>query len=168
MSIDFLSVSGAMSTDVKKVTADQNIVAACKTMHKNKIGCVVILELEDADMKPVGIITERDIVRVLGEHEPRLNEMPLRSIMSKPVITIEPSASFKKAMEKMDTNNIRRLIVVDRNNTMIGIITQKDIFRQVARRGDLVATLLGTDYPPEHKEIYERFGDFMSDLLPKL
>ena len=168
MSMDSLLVSDTMSTDVKKVTAEQNMMAACKIMHDYKIGCVVIVELGDAGMKPVGIITERDIVRILGELEPWLNEMPLRNMMSKPVITIEPTASLKKAMDKMNTNNIRRLIVADSDNRMIGIITEKDIFRQIAKSGDLVANLLGTNYPPEHKEIYERFEDFMSDLLPKL
>ncbi|TLX66233.1 MAG: CBS domain-containing protein [Thaumarchaeota archaeon] len=71
-------------------------------------------------------------------------------------------------MDKMNFYNIRRLIVVDNNNRMIGIITEKDIFRQIAKSRGLIADLLGTDYPPEHKEIYDRFGDFMSDLLPKL
>ncbi len=168
MSLDSLLVSGVMSTDVKKLTTDQNIMGTCKIMHDHKIGCVVIVELEGSHMKPVGIITERDIVRVLGELERWPNDMPLRMIMSKPVITIEPTASLKTAMDKMNSNNIRRLIVVDSDNRMIGIITEKDIFRQIAKSGDLVAHILGTDYPPEHKEIYERFGDFMSDLLPKL
>ncbi len=68
----------------------------------------------------------------------------------------------------MNTKKIRRLVAVYRNNKMTGILTQKDIFRQIAKSGGLIADLLGTDYPPEHKEIYDRFGDFMSDLLPKL
>ena len=137
-------------------------------MGEHKIGCVVIVEVGDVDMKPIGIITERDIVRILGELEPWSNQKSLRTMMSKPVITIESTASLKKAMDKMNSYNIRRLIVVDNNNRMIGINTEKDIFRQIAKSGGLIADLLGTDYPPEHKEIYDRFGDFMSDLLPKL
>jgi len=46
-----------MNKDVKKITADQNIMGACKIMHDNQIGSVVIIELEDPNMKPVGIIT---------------------------------------------------------------------------------------------------------------
>jgi CBS domain-containing protein len=167
MSIKSLLVSGTMSTDVKKQTADQNIMGACKIMHDHKIGCVVIVELEDPDMKPVGIITERDIVRILGELEPWLNRMPLRTFMSRPVITIEPTASLKKAMDKMNSHNIRRLIVVDNDAKMIGIITEKDIFREMAKNGGLLADFLSTNYSLEHKEIHERFADFISDLLPK-
>jgi CBS domain-containing protein len=58
MSLDSLLVSGAMSKDVKKLTAEQNIMGACKIMGEHKIGCVVIVEVGDADMKPIGIITE--------------------------------------------------------------------------------------------------------------
>ncbi|TLX66234.1 MAG: CBS domain-containing protein [Thaumarchaeota archaeon] len=65
-------------------------------MGEHKIGCVVIVEVGDADMKPIGIITERDIVRILGELEPWSNQKSLRTMMSKPVITIESTASLKK------------------------------------------------------------------------
>jgi CBS domain-containing protein len=46
-----------MKADVKKITVDQNVMAACKIMHDHQIGSVVIVELEDPSMKPVGIIT---------------------------------------------------------------------------------------------------------------
>jgi predicted transcriptional regulator len=99
----------------------------------------------------VGIITETDIVRVLGKLEPWLNRMPLRTYMRKAVITIEPTASLKKAMDKMYFHNIRRLIVVDSDAKMMGIITEKDIFRKLATNGGLLADYLGINYSPEDK-----------------
>jgi signal-transduction protein with cAMP-binding, CBS, and nucleotidyltransferase domain len=106
-------------------------------------------------------------VRVLGKLEPWLNRMPLRTYMRKAVITIEPTASLKKAMDKMYFHNIRRLIVVDSDAKMIGIITEKAIFRKLATNGGLLADYLGINYSPEHKEIHERFADFMSDRFRK-
>jgi signal-transduction protein with cAMP-binding, CBS, and nucleotidyltransferase domain len=67
----------------------------------------------------------------------------------------------------MNSHNIRRLIVVDNDAKMIGIITEKDIFREMAKNGGLLADFLSTNYSLEHKEIHERFADFISDLLPK-
>jgi CBS domain-containing protein len=168
MSLNSLLVSGTMSTDVKRQTDDQNIMGACKVMHDNEIGSVVIVSLGDPEMKPLGIITERDIVRILGKLEPWLYRMPLRTMMSKPVITIEATASLKEAMDKMNSNNIRRLVVVDSKHKMIGIITEKDIFKEIAMNPSLMTQFFDNKYPKEHKEVYERFADCMLDLLPKL
>lgn len=168
MSLNSLLVSGTMSTDVKRQTDDQNIMGACKVMHDNEIGCVVIVSLGDPEMKPLGIITERDIVRILGKLEPWLYRMPLRTMMSKPVITIEATASLKEAMDKMDSNNIRRLVVVDNQNKMIGIMTEKDIFKEIARNLELMTQFFGDKYPKQQKEVYERFAHCMLDLLAKL
>jgi CBS domain-containing protein len=167
MSLDSLLVSGTMSTDVKKQTDDQNIMGACKVMHDNDIGSVIIVSLEDPEMKPIGIITERDIVRILGKLEPWQSRMPLRTIMSKPVITIEFTASLAEAIEKMNSNNIRRLVVVDGENKMIGIITEKDIFKEFAKNPALMKQIFGNKFLKKHKEVYEKFADSLSDILPK-
>lgn len=167
MTSETISVSNLMNRNVQTDFEDQNIMSACNIMYANEIGSVIIVTI-NASQTPVGIITERDIVRILGKLNPDLLQTPLRMLMSKPVITIEESASINDASKIMNTKKIRRLVAVDRNNKMTGILTQKDIFRQIAKSGGLIADLLGTDYPPEHKEIYDRFGDFMSDLLPKL
>src|SRR5262245_46763087 len=131
MTMESFSVSNLMNKDVKKITADQNIMGACKIMHDNQIGSVVIIELGDPNMKPVGIITERDIVRILGELKPWLSNMPLRELMSKPIISIRSSASLRDAIETMSSYRIRRLIVVDGASNMIGIISEKDILRRI-------------------------------------
>jgi CBS domain-containing protein len=77
VSIDSIPVSRFMSKNVKTQTSDQNIGAVCRIMHENNIGSVVIVNHgrehtndNNTDNKPVGIITERDIVRIIGTREP--------------------------------------------------------------------------------------------------
>jgi CBS domain-containing protein len=57
-----------MTKDVKTETEDQNIQTACRRMHENGIGSIVIVKKNDHNdnYRPMGIITERDIVRVVG------------------------------------------------------------------------------------------------------
>jgi CBS domain-containing protein len=74
----------------------------------------------------VGIITEGNVVRILSKFNPALVHFALWKVMSKPLITIEPSASINDAIKLMNDKKIRRFVVVDRNNQMTGIITQKD------------------------------------------
>ena len=63
MSLESIPVSSFMTRTVKIETEDQNIQAVCKIMNENNIGSIVVVTLRDKAQNPVGIITERDIVR---------------------------------------------------------------------------------------------------------
>ena len=53
--------------------------------------------------------------------------------MSKPVVTVEQTSSVREAMHIMNSKNIRRLVVVDKDQKMVGIITLKNIFKLINR-----------------------------------
>lgn len=167
MSLDSVMVSSGMTTDVKTESEDQNIMAVCKVMHDNSIGCVVVVKIQNKEKIPVGIITERDIISILGKQTIDYRT-PISSFMSKPIISIQPNCSIMEAMQLMNSNNMRRLVVVDTNNKMVGIITEKDIFRKIAMNPTMVTDFVGENYPLEYREAYGRFTDYMVDLLPKL
>ena len=90
------------------------------------------------------------------------------SSLSKSIISIQPNCSIIEAMQLMNSNNMRRFVVVDTNNKMVGIITEKDIFRKIAMNPTMVTDFIGENYPLEYREAYGRFTDYMVDLLPKL
>jgi CBS domain-containing protein len=156
-----------MTTDVKTENENENIMAVCKVMRDNNIGCVVVIKAQNTEKIPIGIITERDIVNVLGKLTIEFRT-PLSSFMSKPIISIQHKRSIREAIQLMNSNNIRRLVVVDENNKLVGIITEKDIFRQIATSPSMVTDFVGGNYPIEHREVYQRFTDYIFDLLPKL
>ncbi|MGA9297629.1 MAG: CBS domain-containing protein, partial [Nitrososphaeraceae archaeon] len=99
MSLDSIPVSSFMTRNVKIETEDQNIQAVCKTMNENSIGSIIVVALHDKDQNPVGIITERDIVRVVGQLNPTLLHMPIKELMSKPLITLAPNNTIKDALQ---------------------------------------------------------------------
>jgi CBS domain-containing protein len=161
-SIETISVSSFMTRDVETEKEDQNVLTACRIMHENNIGCVIIQKRDD---KPLGIITERDVVRLLGSLNPSLLQTPLRDIMSKPLITISKNSSIKDAIQIMQQRNIRRIVIVDKEK-MVGIITDKDIFRSIVNNRDLMPSLLGDKLLMEHKTVYDQFGQhWFSDIL---
>ena len=179
MSIESTPVSSLMTRNVITQTEDQNVHAVSKTMHENNVGSVVIVRNKDRDNnisssnKPIGIITERDIVRILGSLEPALLKAPIRELMSKPLITISLNGSIKDAMQTMQLKNIRRLVVVNvekegkennqDDNKMIGIITDKDIFRAIMKNQDLIPSFLSDQLPTERKTFYEQFSEYWFD-----
>ena len=104
-------------------TVDQPIVAM-QVMTQNDIGSVVVTK----DGEPVGILTERDIMRKVCP-EGTCRKVMAEEIMSKPLITIEAEARLGEAEKLMTAEGIRRLLVVVEKGEIVGIITQKDLMR---------------------------------------
>ena len=124
-------VSSIMTGEVITATADETIKTVCKLMYENDIGSIVIVKrtVDDAN-KPVGIITERDIVRQIGLSELFVVQTPIQ-IMSTPLVTIEPNNPIRDAIEIMQVKKIRRLVVIDDREKMVGIITIKDALKEM-------------------------------------
>ena len=78
------------------------------------------------DNKPIGIVSERDIVRKIVADNKESQSTPLETIMSKNFKWVEPNASIESAVQKMLNNNIRRLVVLE-NDELAGVITQTDL-----------------------------------------
>jgi predicted transcriptional regulator len=166
MSLDSVLVSNVMKTDVKTENENQDVMAVCKVMYDNDIGCVVVIKEQGKDKIPVGIITERDIVRALGRLTVFLS-MPLSEFMNKPIISIQSDQSIRQAMQLMDSKSVKRLIVVDANDKMVGIITEKDILSRIIKDPNMITDFVDQNYK-KGREIYARFTERMLHLLPKL
>ncbi|HEY7734207.1 MAG TPA: CBS domain-containing protein [Nitrososphaera sp.] len=166
MSIESVTVASIMTREVKTAKESQTVKAAARIMTEKDIGSLVIVKGTEPD-RPVGIITERDLVRVVGTTDTSTLQMPLRDIMSKPVVTIEASSSIKDAIQSMELNNFRRLPVVDREKKMVGIVTDKDIFKVIMKSQALITSMSGS-LSVEYRPVYERFSEFVLDemLLP--
>jgi CBS domain-containing protein len=101
-------------------------------MSEHDIGSVVVVKRLVDGNKPIGIITERDIVNQIGSSDLFLVQKPIREVMTYPVVTISPSTSVKEAIEIMQSRNIRRLLVVDKGDQVKGILTQKDVLKALS------------------------------------
>ncbi len=100
---------------------------AAKLMTRNKIGSLVLTK----ESKPIGIVTETDFLRRVCANDSKSSQVPLHDIMSSPVVMIEPTAPIDVAANIMALNNVRRLVVVDDNEQVVGIITSKDLVRYI-------------------------------------
>jgi CBS domain-containing protein len=169
MSIESTSVSTFMTKNVKTETEDQNIQSACRNMHQNNIGSIVIVKGDNHDghYKPTGIITERDVVRMVGSLDQSLLKLPLGDLMSKPLVTITPKNSLKDALQIMQQKNIRRLVIVE-NERAIGIITTKDLFNVILNNQNLIPSLLQDKVLVGQKgPMHDQFGQYwFSDIFP--
>lgn len=119
-------------------------------MSNNDIGSVVIVDDLDT-RKPIGIITERDIVRRFGMIQPHQLLVPIREHMSHPLVTLSSNASVYDAIRLMYEKKIRRIIILEKEK-LVGIVTDKDIFRSLVNNKELLSTTIGSHLPiPEDK-----------------
>ena len=113
-----------MNKQVATAKPDDALVAAAKTMLERKIGCVVVVD--DEKGKVVGILTEGDLVMCAASgHDP--NRTLVKEIMKSPPVTCSPEARVEEAYALMRRNNIRHLPIVDKDDTLVGIVTMKDL-----------------------------------------
>jgi CBS domain-containing protein len=116
-------VKDVMTSPVITIGENQTIFKAAQLMNRHEVGCVIVTSKEG---KPVGILTERDLIaRVLAK-----NTLPSKvkagNVMTSPLITIDSEETLQEAARKMSRLNVRRLGVVYRGD-LVGIITGKDI-----------------------------------------
>lgn len=130
MSKESEPVSTIMSANVKTATEEETIQTICKTMYENQIGSIVVVKRTVDGINPIGIITERDIVRQIGSSELFVVQAPIRQIMSTPLVTIRPNSPIRDAIEIMRLKNISRLPVIDNKGIMVGIVTYKDLLEE--------------------------------------
>ena len=95
---------------------------AAKRMRSKKISSLVVIERGDA---PVGIVTERDLVRQVCSKDISSDSVLIEEIMSSPIITIDVNASIEQAADKMIQNKVRHLLIVE-DGRIYGIITPSD------------------------------------------
>jgi CBS domain-containing protein len=107
-------------------TPDDNVADVARLMKENDIGPVPIVE-SGASKKLVGIVTDRDLaLKVVAEgRDPSTTKV--RDVMTKDVVTCRADDEVEDTLQAMSTNQLRRILVVDENDMLVGIIAQADI-----------------------------------------
>ncbi|NLF89418.1 CBS domain-containing protein [Candidatus Bathyarchaeota archaeon] len=122
------SVKDIMTKDVVTIEANKTAFDAAQIMTEKGLGCVIVM----VKAFPVGIITERDIVRRIVAKRASF-DTKVTEVMTKTLITVEPETSLKEAARIMSSNKIRRLPVL-KQNKLVGIVVASDFVRNVGKK----------------------------------
>jgi diguanylate cyclase (GGDEF)-like protein len=116
-----------MSTSKVSIAPETTVTAAVAAMAEHRHSCQVVV---DNDL-PIGIITERDIVRLMSQirNEPSKNPILAKDVMSEPVTTVTETTTLFEALVIAAAEKIRHLPVVDSDGRMRGLVTQADLAR---------------------------------------
>jgi CBS domain-containing protein len=117
-------IKDEMKRDVFVTGPDDSVKAAIKLMSSKNIGCVVSVDKN----KPVGILTERDILRKVVAPGIDSDNTKVRDIMTKKLISMESSKTVQEAVDLLEKRGIKRLPVIEFGK-LIGIVTMTDLLK---------------------------------------
>jgi CBS domain-containing protein len=116
------TVGQLMTEKLETINPSDTAQEAAKKMRDKKVSSLVITDRED---RPIGIVTERDLVRQVCTKDVNSNAVIVHHIMSSPLVTIDANSSAEVAADIMIQNKVRHLLVMDENK-VLGIITPSD------------------------------------------
>ena len=122
---------------VHTVSADTMLAAAVEMLTQRRIGAVVVMD----GKKVAGILSERDVVRHLGQDWASLASRPVSDVMTKAVVTTGRYATVAEVMEQMTERRIRHLPVVE-SGELVGIISIGDVVKRKIEETEQEATAL--------------------------
>ena len=135
------TVADAMTREVVTLQEGDSLSRAARLMAERVLSCIVVAK----GALPVGILSERDVVRLFRETlDP--DRVRLEQVMSQPPQTVRAGELLAIAMRRMETDHIRRLVVVDEKSNLVGLLTRHDIV----------------------KTLQEQFVDMLQDTIERL
>jgi signal-transduction protein with cAMP-binding, CBS, and nucleotidyltransferase domain len=114
------------SRPVRTIDAEASVRDVVKVMNEHRVASLLVTR----NGKPVGIITERDILQRAIEDEKNLESTRAREVMSQPVQSIDSNATLKEACEAMTMLRVKKLLVL-RDGRPEGFITIADLVKKI-------------------------------------
>jgi CBS domain-containing protein len=119
-----MKVRDIMVETPKFCRPESNLIAAAETMSVSNCS---LLPVVDQEGKVVGIITDRDICMTLAGKNQKPSDIRVRDAMSNRVPTCALDDDLKTALEKMEKSRVRRLPVVGRDGSLVGMVSLGDV-----------------------------------------
>lgn len=120
-----LSAADVMTRRVVTAQPNDDVSRIASEMERHNIGSVIIVEKG----KVVGILTERDFVRIVEQVGVLLNKNLARHHMAKPVVSVRSDTSLLDIIKLMKEKHVRHVVVVDENEKAAGVISSRDLIK---------------------------------------
>ena len=119
-------------------TPNTSLLDVAKLLEQNRIGCIVV---EGEDGKVAGIVSERDIVRAVGQSGAKVLKDPVSTYMTKTVVTAREADTIDRLMSEMTTHHFRHMPVVERGR-LIGLVSIGDVVKMRIAEAEMEAAAM--------------------------
>ena len=149
-----ITVDSLMTRQVTHVSPGSPLLQVIDLMISQRVSCILVTE----NNTPVGIITERDLVKVL--HSPQahqdLQHISVANVMTSPITTLEENDSFYEAIVVSRAEKVRHLPVINASNELVGLITHTDLTNAYVHLIELQAEQLENSVAEKTRDLAEK------------
>jgi CBS domain-containing protein len=131
---------------------DASVTEAAMLMKRHHVGNLVVVEKQGEKTLPIGIVTDRDIVVEVIAQKADPDSLIIKDIMSTGLITVEEKESLLSALELMQNQGVRRIIVVDGQRSLQGILSADDAIELITEAMNNLTKLVKQEVTREEKE----------------
>jgi CBS domain-containing protein len=125
-----LTAADLMTVSPRTCSGFSTVLEAVLIFRDADCGAVPVLD----EGKPAGVLTDRDVALALAEYGERLPGVPVSEIMTKGVVSVRPDDPLHDVVERFGDKGVRRLLVMDANDLLVGIIGWADVAPYVPDR----------------------------------
>ena len=129
-----MSAGEYCNRDVVVAEAGTPVLEAAQLMRAHHVGNLVVVDSPANGTKPVGIVTDRDIVIEVVATGASVDALTVGDIMSAGIVTVTEDTKLMDAVALMRSKGVRRLPVVDSNGKLAGILTVDDVIDLLAEQ----------------------------------
>ena len=135
--------------DVIIATESCSVIEAAKLMYDYHVGSIIIVNKENEISKPIGIVTDRDLVINLLAENLLPQKVTIKELMNSKLITGKDTDQLWDSLNIMCTHGIRRMPVVDKDNCLLGIISADDIVELLSEQLQNLTRLIAIEQKKE-------------------
>jgi CBS domain-containing protein len=128
--------------EVQTANRRASVKELAEQMRYEGLGALVVV---DGERRPLGIVTDRDLTLRVVAAGRRAKETSAENVMSQPLVTIEPTDSIEAVIERMRSNGIRRVPVIQ-DQRVVGLVSLDDLVVQLGSEIDALGTAVRNQY----------------------
>ncbi len=140
-----MRVGEVCNREVVVIDRSATLLEAARLMRSQHVGDLVVVDEQDGNRIPVGILTDRDMVIALIAEEVPLNSVSVGDVMSFELVIARESDGWFETVERMRDRGIRRLPVVAENGSLVGILTVDDMLDLLAEQLSALVRLVASE-----------------------
>jgi CBS domain-containing protein len=147
-----MTIGEICTREVVYIGASESVADAARLMRELHVGSLIVLEPPGAGGKPVGVVTDRDIVVGVVAMSLDAQRIPVEAVMRPGVTCVREDEGLGRAIALMRAEGVRRLPVVDAKGALVGIIAADDLVELVAEELSGLAAMMGREFRRERDE----------------
>jgi CBS domain-containing protein len=126
------------------------LAAAAREMRRRHVGALVVVEAHGKSVRPIGILTDRDIVCGQLAKSADLSCLNVGDVMTADPTTVDEDTELTETIKRLAAAGVRRAPVVNNGGDLVGILSLDDLLPEVAQQLGTLASLIGTQSRIEH------------------